>query len=201
MTINSFSIGNVMSFAFTVILLNNIFFSGVYGASSLLIISGSNAKKRYIAGFCLSITWIMTASALMTYYTDMILEILPYGGYLKIPVYAAVLGVIYVLTLVILSGIMSAHFADIKKYIHTAAFNSAVFGSMLTAAQMNIGDERSLLTYIFYGLFSGIGFSLAVVIHSAVSKILHSENMPKSFKGYPASLIFLGFMGMAFFGI
>jgi electron transport complex protein RnfA len=190
-----------MSFAFTAILLNNIFFSGVYGASSLLIISGSTAKKRYIIGFCLSITWLMTASALLTYYTDMILDIIPYGNYLKIPVYAAVLGVIYILTLVILSGIMSAHFSEIKKYIHTAAFNSAVFGSMLTASQMSIENEQSLLTYILYGLFSGLGFSLAVIIHSAVSKILHSDTMPKSFKGYPASLIFLGFMGMAFFGI
>ncbi|MDR0987449.1 MAG: hypothetical protein LBL98_07155 [Ruminococcus sp.] len=193
-----------MAFAFTVIFVNNIFFHGIFGGSSLLIISGGNTKKRYIGGFCLSITWMMTASTVLTYYTDMILSVTGLSEYLRIPVYAAVLGGIYILTLVILSGIMSARFDNIKKYIHTAAFNSAVFGCMLTAASIgNItnGIEISFFTYLLYGILSGIGFSLAVCIHAAVSKLFHGEHMPASFKGYPASLIFLGFMGMAFYGI
>jgi electron transport complex protein RnfA len=193
-----------MAFAFTVIFLNNIFFSGIFGGSSLLIISGGNTKKRYIGGFCLSITWMMTASTVLTNYTDMILAETGIADYLRIPVYAAVLGGIYIFTLVVLSGIMSARFDNIKKYIHTAAFNSAVFGCMLTAGNIgNItnGIKASFLSYLLFGILSGLGFSLAVVIHAAVSKLFHGEHMPASFKGYPASLIFLGFMGMAFYGI
>jgi electron transport complex protein RnfA len=197
----NFDIKSVMAFAFTVIFLNNIFFSGVFGGSSLLIISGGSQKRRYIAGFCLSITWIITVSTVLTYYTDMILAVTTIEEYLRIPVYAAVLGVIYILTLVILSGIMSARFDNIKKYIHTAAFNSAVFGCMLTASTAVTPEETSLLSYLLFGFLSGAAFSLAVVINAAVSKLFYSEHMPASFKGYPASLIFLGFIGMAFYGI
>jgi electron transport complex protein RnfA len=200
--LNSDFFGNIFVFAFTTILLNNIFFSFAFGGSSLLLISGGTQEKKYTLGFCASVIWLMTFASFLTFFTDRILQdFAAIAPYLRIPIYTVILGLCYILTLVLLSGIMSSRFDNIKKYIHTAAFNSAVFGCILTAADARLAERSDLLSYIFYGLFTGLGFALALIINSAVSKLTNADHMPKSFKGYPATLIFLGFMGMAFYGI
>jgi electron transport complex protein RnfA len=183
------------------VFLNNIFFSTALGGSTLLIISGGAQGKKYTLGFCASVIWLMTFAAFLTFFTDRILndyaEIKPY---LRIPVYTVILGLCYIMTLVLLSGLMSERFDSIKKYIHTAAFNSAVYGCMLSAGDIKLAERSNLLSYLLYGIFTGVAFTLAVIMTAAVSKLTSGDHMPKSFKGYPALLIFLGFMGMAFYG-
>jgi electron transport complex protein RnfA len=190
-----------MAFAFTVIALNNIFFSKAFGASSLIYISSISGGKKLPIGLCLSSLWLMTASVTLTYFTDTLLSAVSFGSYIRIPVYSALLGVIYILTLLILSGIMPSYFDKIKRYIHTAAFNSAVYGSIVTASGMDIDGNKTFVTYMLYGFFAGLSFSVAIIINAAVSEKLESEHLPRSFRGYPANLIFLGFLGMAFYGI
>jgi electron transport complex protein RnfA len=194
--------GQVFTFAFSVVFLNNTFFAGAFGGSTLLIISGGTQGKKYTLGFCASVVWLMTAASALTYAADIILD--DYSAvavYLRVPIYTVILGLCYILTLVILSGIMSSRFESIKKYIHTAAFNTAIFGCILTAGGVKLFERTDLLSYVLYGFFTGIAFALAVIINAAVTKLTSGDHMPKSFKGYPATLIFLGFMGMAFYGI
>jgi electron transport complex protein RnfA len=204
----------ILSFAFAAVFLNNIFFSGVFGGSTLILISnsktaskskgksdGNRGSKKYTLGFCIALTALLTVCSALTYFTDGILADFAVGRYLRIPVYTALVGLVYIFSLVILSSIMSAKFDTVKKYIHTAAFNSAVFGCLLTAFSTELAGQSNLLSYALYGLCAGFGFSLAAVIAETVSKLLYSEHMPHSFRGYPAMLIFLGFMGMAFYSL
>lgn len=196
----------MLSFAFAAIFLQNIFFSGAFGGSTLILISngktgGKNGGRKYTLGFCLTLTLMLTVCSALTFFTDGILADFSFGQYLRIPVYTALVGLIYIFALVIMSGIMNERFRTEKKYIHTAAFNSAVFGCLLTAFSARFNGHSSLLSYTLYGLCAGLGFSLAAVIAETVTQTLHGEHMPHSFKGYPAMLIFLGFMGMAFYAL
>lgn len=49
-----------------------------------------------------------------------------------------------------------------------------------------------------YGLFSGLGFTLAIVLLAGMREKLDKLNLPKALRGFPITLIVACFMAMAF---
>jgi electron transport complex protein RnfA len=193
---------DIFSLSFALIFADNIIFGSSLGAGTLITMSG---KKRYLRGFCLSALYLMTLGTALSYFADFLFANSPYARYIRPLGFVVVIGVIYVITLLLLRRFAGARFDNMKRYIHVSAFNSAVLGSMLLASRnlhsgyLDLGT--SFWGYLLYGFFSGIGFCLAALICSLVYERLHSEKIPVSFRGYPAMLIFLGFISMALYGL
>lgn len=78
-----------------------------------------------------------------------------------------------------------------------AATNSSVLGTLLICANQNY----TMLQSVAFGLGSGIGYLLAVFIVDEGRRRLRSKDIPAIFQGLPASLIYIGILSLAIFGL
>jgi electron transport complex protein RnfA len=195
-------IADILTLSFVLIFADNIIFGTSLGSGTLLTMSG---KSKYLRGFCLSALYLMTISTALCFFADILFANLPYSRYIRPLGFIIVIGIVYVITLLLLWKFAGNYFDKMKRYIHVSAFNSAVLGSMLLASQRLGGGYfdlgASFIGYLLFGLFSGLGFCLAAIICSALYERLHSEKIPETFRGYPAMLIFIGFISMALYGL
>lgn len=180
--------------AFTVVFAENIVFSGALGTSTLIIISRS---RKNLLGFGLSVTYITALMSVLTFFLNKALKI-DENSYIYTPlVYIIILGAVYIITLLCMWRFAPRMFGRMKKYIHISAFNCAVLGALFLISERC----ETLGEYFIHGLGIGLGFVLAVYLTAIVYDRLYSEKAPYSFRGYPLLLIYIGILGMAFWGL
>jgi len=77
-----------------------------------------------------------------------------------------------------------------------AAFNSAVFGSIFLSS-----PGFNLVETIIFCAASSAGFTLAVFFVTEGQRKLQGREMPASFRGLPATLLYLSGLAMAVYGL
>ncbi len=187
-------ITQIIIIAITGIIIENTIFSRALGTSTLILISRS---RKNIFGFGACVVYFTVSTSIICYFADKKLNESDISYIYKPLVYVLILGLIYIITLLCLWKLFYKTFGRMRKYVHISAFNCAVFGSMFLNSKYCI----TLPQYIGHGLGIGIGFVLAVYFVAVVFDKLYSENVPYSFRGYPLLLIYLGILGMAFYGL
>lgn len=78
-----------------------------------------------------------------------------------------------------------------------AATNSSVLGTLLICANQNY----TMLQSVAFGLGSGVGYLVAVFIVDEGRRRLRSKDVPSIFQGLPASLIYIGILSLAIYGL
>ena len=182
------------SIAMMMIFVENAVFSRALDTSSILY----NLRKRHSIGiFSVILTAIVTASCCIIYVFRQQIEHLSYSYYMKPLIYVAIIGAVYILTLLFCSLFLKKHEQKIRPMIHLAAFNGAVFGGLLLShvAKYNIWGQIS------FGLGVGIGYALAAYLISIGYERLNSDRIPQSFRGFPITLIYVGILSLAFYGL
>jgi len=175
----------------------NMIFMQALGTSTMIIA----AKNRTnLAGTAFVITLFTTLASIAAYFVDGILNI-EYEYFLLL-CYVAVIAVIYILSLIMTALINKRLFAKIKIYIHISAYNCAVMGSVYVVHNeaMKVG-HFGLFDYFIFGIQSGLGFVLAAFILMAAYGTLNSRKVPRSFRGLPAMLIYIGVISMAIYSL
>ena len=81
-------------------------------------------------------------------------------------------------------------------YIPLIASNCAVLGIAL----LNVQASESFLQSLVYGLGAAAGFSLVLVLFSAIRERLASADVPIPFRGAAIALMTAGIMSLAFMG-
>ncbi|NOQ69701.1 MAG: electron transport complex subunit RsxA, partial [Gammaproteobacteria bacterium] len=74
--------------------------------------------------------------------------------------------------------------------------NCAVLG----VALLNIQEQHSFLQSLFYGFGAAIGFSLVLILFSALRERITVADVPEAFQGTSIALITAGIMSLAFMG-
>ena len=74
--------------------------------------------------------------------------------------------------------------------------NCAVLG----VALLNIYEQHNFLESIVYGFGAAVGFSLVLIMFSAMREKLANADIPKPFKGSAIAMITAGLMSLAFMG-
>ena len=156
-------------------------------SASLFII-----RKRYSRPlFGLILTGIITVSAVVAGFFEESLQ-----SYLWAPLlYVCVVGVVYVLFLLVCARLPQKIRGQLTPMIHLSAFNSAVFGALLLSRNYNLPE------HIAYGFGAGIGFLFASYLVEIGYERLRSDKIPPAFRGFPATLIYIGILSLAFYGL
>ncbi|RCX16277.1 electron transport complex protein RnfA [Anaerobacterium chartisolvens] len=81
-------------------------------------------------------------------------------------------------------------------YLPLITTNCAVLGVCL----INVQKGSDLLNSFLYGIFAGVGFTLAIVLFAGIRERLEYADVPQSLKGIPISLISASLVSLAFFG-
>ncbi len=184
---------SVLIAAVTAVIASNMVFTRAFGVS-VAMTAASNPKKLF--GICAAVTWFCVTSSAAIWALAHFEGIGIERSYVPM-LYVTVIGAIYSLTLYLSAAFMKKRFRAMKKYIHIAAFNSLVMGT----AYLSSSGRETLGEYIGFGLLSGLGFTFAAFLLSAVNMKLRSDDVPQVFRGYPAIMIFIGIISMAMLGI
>lgn len=164
-----------------------------YGCCPFL---GVSKKTDTALGMGMAVTFVMAIASMVTY--------LAYT-YLLVPFNLEYLETI--LFILIIAGLVQFVELFIKKsmpplynalgiYLPLITTNCAV----LSVTLLNIEKNYSFIFSLLYGVFAGLGFTLAIVLMAGIREQLDESLIPKAFRGFPTALITAGLMALAFMG-
>jgi len=81
-------------------------------------------------------------------------------------------------------------------YLPLITTNCAVLGLALFASLR----EYSFIESVFFGVGTGVGFTLALIVMSGIREELDFAEIPKSLQGVPITLLIAGMLALAFMG-
>ncbi|MBN1115350.1 MAG: RnfABCDGE type electron transport complex subunit A [Oligoflexia bacterium] len=81
-------------------------------------------------------------------------------------------------------------------YLPLITTNCAILGVAILCIQ----KDFSFMQMMVYALGNALGFTLAIVLFSAIREKLELANVPKALKGVPIAFIVAGLLSMAFMG-
>ncbi|MEG2053576.1 MAG: Rnf-Nqr domain containing protein [Oscillospiraceae bacterium] len=77
-----------------------------------------------------------------------------------------------------------------------ACFNCCILGTLLTTVTRNY----TFLETLAFAIGSAVGYVLAVLLVTEGQRKLRNRNIPQSFKGLPANLVYIGILALAIYG-
>lgn len=87
--------------------------------------------------------------------------------------------------------------AAYREQLPAATFNCCVIGTLLISANQNY----DLLQWIAFGFGSGLGYLVAVLVVDEGRRRLRSKDVPAIFRGLPSTLIYIGIISLAIYGL
>lgn len=181
---------NFLTAALLAVFLQNFIFEKALGVNILLYAS---RKKENVIGFTLGLSYITTLSSAASWGLDRLLGEYKYFSMTAPVLYIAIVGIIYITSLIVVWRFFHALFKKIKKFVHLTVFNCAVLGALF----LNSQSGNDIFGYIGYGLGTAIGFFLAGYLLYVAHDRLNSELVPAAFRGMPIMIIYVGTLAMA----
>ena len=174
------------------VFVNNFIFTRFLGCCPFL---GVSSKVQTATGMGLAVTFVMALASFFTYFVNMLLLALNLK-YLQTIAFILVIAALVQFVEMFMKKSMPALYSALGVYLPLITTNCAV----LAVTVMNADNSYNLFESVCNGVFGALGFMLAIVLMAGVRERLESSDIPKSFKGFPSSLIIAGLMSIAFMG-
>ena len=174
------------------VFVNNFIFTRFLGCCPFL---GVSSKVQTATGMGLAVTFVMALASFFTYFVNMLLVALDLA-YLQTIAFILVIAALVQFVEMSMKKSMPALYSALGVYLPLITTNCAV----LAVTVMNADNSYNLFESVCNGVFGALGFMLAIVLMAGVRERLESSDIPKSFKGFPSSLIIAGLMSIAFMG-
>lgn len=180
--------------ALTAIFLENLIFSRALGASRML----STVKQgKSLPVFGVLLTAMTVLASIAIYPLNLLLTEAQIKVYYRPVLYVLVITALYAAVYLTLKKLLPAAHAKLGSMLTFATFNCAMLGSVL----LTIDQTFNFAKTVGFGLGSGIGFTLAMLLMREGKRRLALCNVPKSFRGFPVSLLYLGMVALAMYGL
>ncbi len=157
---------------------------------------GVSKKVDAAIGMGFATTFVMTLSAVLSYliYTYL-LE--PFGlEFLQTIAFILAIAAVVGFTEMAIHKTSPVLYQVLGIYIPLITTNCAVLGLAL----LNVTEKHNFLESAIYGFGAAVGFTLVLVLFSAIRERLEYADIPKVFQGAPIALITAGLMSIAFMG-
>lgn len=187
-------VGVFFSYAVLAIFAQNAIFTRGLGVSRLVQLVGDKRTSSWWFALMLCITQVLVAP--LAFYAGRLLAPLPNRAQLRPVVYLACIAVVCLFELVVLKLAKGPRSGQLIRILPIAAMNSGVLGTVLVERTQSFTLEQS----IGFGLGSGLGYLLAVMLVTEADRRLRSEAIPEAFRGLPITLIYIGVLALAIYG-
>ena len=174
-------------------LVNNVVLSQFLGLCPFL---GVSKKVETAAGMGAAVIFVM---ALASFATSTIYQLILKPAdieYLNTIVFILVIAALVQFVEMFLKKGMPALYNSLGVYLPLITTNCAVIGIALKNVQYSYG----ILEGTINGLFTAIGFTIAIIIMAGIREQIEFNDIPKAFRGSAIVLITAGLMAIAFFG-
>jgi len=183
----------IVTLFFAAILVNNFVLHYFLGICPFL---GVSKKIDSALSMGLAVTFVMSITAVVSWIINHWI-LIPYNlDYLQIVSFILVIASLVQLVEMFIRKISPPLYQALGIYLPLITTNCAIFFLALMAA---LRDYNFVQTVIF-GIGSGIGFTLAIVLMAGIREQLELADVPDSLKGAGISLIVAGIMALAFLG-
>ena len=183
-------VGVFFSYAVLAIFAQNAIFTRGLGVSRLVQLVGDKRTSSWWFALMLCITQVLVAP--LAFYAGRLLAPLPNRAQLRPVVYLACIAVVCLFELLVLKLAKGPRSGQLIRILPIAAVNSGVLGTVLVERTQSFTLEQS----IGFGLGSGLGYLLAVMLVTEAQNRLRSRAIPEAFRG----LIYIGVLALAIYG-
>ncbi len=187
-------VGVFFSYAVLAIFAQNAIFTRGLGVSRLVQLVGDKRTSSWWFALMLCVTQVLVAP--LAFYAGRLLAPLPNRAQLRPVVYLACIAVVCLFELVVLKLAKGPRSGQLIRILPIAAVNSGVLGTVLVERTQSFTLEQS----IGFGLGSGLGYLLAVMLVTEAQNRLRSRAIPEAFRGLPITLIYIGVLALAIYG-
>ena len=174
-------------------LVNNVVLSQFLGLCPFL---GVSKKVETAAGMGGAVIFVLTLASLVTGLLYQFVLVPLDFKYLQTIVFILIIACLVQFVEMFLKKVMPPLYNSLGVYLPLITTNCAVLGVALT----NVQKDYNLLIGVINGLFTAVGFTVAIVIMAGIRERIEYNNIPESWKGTPIVLITSGLMAIAFFG-
>ncbi len=157
---------------------------------------GVSKKIDSAVSMGMAVTFVMTLTAVVSWLINHLI-LIPYKlEYLQIVSFILVIASLVQLVEMFIRKISPPLYQALGIYLPLITTNCAIMGLALLAALKNF----SFLETVIYGIGSGLGFTLAIVLMAGIREQLDLADVPEPLKGAGIALIVAGIMALAFTG-
>ncbi len=188
------------------VLVNNIVLSRILGICPFLGVSKKIKTALGMAGAVIFVMGIASFATAVLYHLMLSAKISIRIGSLqiqdldlaftKILIFIVVIAGLVQIVEILLQKFSPALYGALGIYLPLITTNCAVLG----AAELNAASGRSILASTVYGICSGVGFGLALILFASIRERLELSRIPKMFQGTAIALITAGILALAFMG-
>ena len=194
------TLASLFSIAVTYAIINNVVLSQFLGICPFL---GVSKKTETAAGMGGAVIFVITIAAFVTGVINKFIlanEALINMGidlrYLKTIIFILVIASLVQFVEMFLKKSMPALYESLGVFLPLITTNCAVLGVALNA----ITYEYDILQTVVYGLATGVGFFIAIVLMAGIREKIEYNDIPKPFQGTAIVLLAAALMSIAFMG-
>ena len=184
------------------IFIDNMVFAFFFGMCSYIAVSKS---VKTALGLGLAVTFVQTMTVPLNYLLNEYVlapNALVEGvdlSFLSFIIFIAVIAAFVQLVEMIVEKFSPTLYNQLGIFLPLIAVNCAIMGGSLFMQQMvGAGEIRNVGESVVYGLGSGLGWWLAIVMMAAIRERLSYSHIPAALKGPGIAFIITGLMGIAF---
>ncbi|ABV33432.1 MULTISPECIES: NADH:ubiquinone reductase (Na(+)-transporting) subunit E [Pseudothermotoga] len=178
---------------FASIFTSNILLTNFLGMCSYISISKDLKSSN---GLGMAVSFVMTVTTVINWFVYHYI-IVPFElEYLRYIIFIIVIAAVVQIMEMIIDRISPTLYLNLGIFLPLITVNCAILGVTLF---MQI-REYTLIQSLFYGLGSGLGWWLAIVLLAAIRKKTDNAPAPAGLKGNGLTFITIGIMAMAFMG-
>ena len=174
-------------------LINNFVFTRLLG---LCIFFGVSKKMETAVGMSITFTAVMMISASLSWVIFRFVMVPLDITFLKIIVFIGIVAGFVQASDTIMRKVAPGLYYKLGIYLALISTNCII----LAVPLINAGEHYSFIQSIVFGLGSGVGFALALIIMASIREKLELANVPAPFKGLPLAFVVTGLIALAFTG-
>ncbi|MFT6329714.1 MAG: electron transport complex protein RnfA [Bermanella sp.] len=175
------------------VLVNNFVLVQFLGLCPFMGVSG---KLETAIGMSMATTFVLTIASMSSYLVEAYI-LTPLGiEYLRTLSFILVIAVVVQFTEMVVHKTSPTLYRLLGIFLPLITTNCAVLG----VALLNITEQHNFIESIIYGFGAAVGFSLALILFSAMRERLAAADVPAPFKGASIAMITAGLMSLAFMG-
>lgn len=175
------------------ILVNNFVLVKFLGLCPFMGVSG---KLHTAIGMSMATTFVLTLASVCSYLINQLI-LQPFElGYLRTLSFILIIAVVVQFTEMFVHKTSPSLYRLLGIFLPLITTNCAVLG----VALLNVQSDNSLVGSAIYGFGAAVGFSLVLILFSAMRERLALADVPAPFKGASIAMITAGLMSLAFMG-
>lgn len=185
---------DIIFLAISAVLVNNYILVQFLGCCSFF---GVSKKTDTAVGMGMAVIFVMALASIVSWVVNYFVLVPLKLEYMRTIAFILVIATLVQFVEMFMKKAMPSLYQALGIFLPLITTNCAVLGAAIT----NIDKQYSLLGAIVYGVFAGVGYTVAIVIFASIrERLAVTAKCPKSFEGFPIALVSASLLAMAFMG-